>query len=500
MRTRLTVLLCLLPATAAAAGDPFRPSDYWLSSVVQRADAVVRARAVGTENRPVARRAGGRTTEPVPVTVFEVKRCLSGECPSPVRVHLPTGDDAVASPPAVGDVCLLCLKSAPWWPGVWREVYDGATVLRVVDGRVRPPANLRMTKEWRSRFPDRSLTAWEDGLIWARGPCMEVETLAESFPCDGPVALRITFTNPGRLPMTLPLGPGPEAAGRFVLELLDGHGHRVVRDWRCRRVREQDTSEGGSRPRNVTLEAGESATRTLRMLPATEAFRQDPRRVRAARLVFQRGFGGGEWGGEVATRLPIRFRCRFNRWARALQEPNRCWAVALQYDWGGTRLRRTVGSARALRLSVHLFRPARRSYTTIWTEALTPEEQRAVAACFRIERASTVVQGPPPAPEVVQALLGRLDPAEAHWALEPVNLAEFFDLSVPGDYRVRFVLPGRTGPSRSRVLDVRVVAGEGAADSEGPGTGRTATPSPLTGEGRGEGEGADTAVGGHASP
>ncbi|MEA3366570.1 MAG: hypothetical protein U9R68_00485 [Planctomycetota bacterium] len=493
------MLLCLLPATAAASEDPFRPSEYWLSSAVQRADAVVRARAVGTENWPVARRAGGRTAEPVPVTLFEVKRYLAGQCPSPVRVHLPTGDDAVALPPAVGEVCLLCLRPAPWWPGLWREVYDGATVLPVVDGRVRPPANLQMSDEWQRRFPDRSLTAWEDGLIWARGPCMEVEPPADAFPCDGPVTLRITFTNPGRLPMTLPLGPGPEAAGRFVLELFDWHGHRVVRDWRCRRAGERDRS--GERPRHekVTLRPDESVTRTLRMLPATAAFRQDPRRVRAARLVFKEGFGGGDWGGEAATRFPIRFRCRFDRWARDLQAPSRCWAVTMKYDWSGTRLRRTVGSARDLRLSVHLFRPARPRYTTVWREALTPGEQRALAACFRIERGGKVLPGPSPEPEVVRAILARLDPARAHWALEPVNLAEFFDLSVPGDYRVRAVLPGPAGPTRSHVVDVRIVAGEGA-DLKGPGVGRTAAPSPLTGEGRGEGERVEAAVGTHASP
>jgi len=358
-----------------------------------------------------------------------------------------------------------------------------------------------MTKEWRSRFPDRSLTAWEDGLIWARGPCMEVETLAESFPCDGPVTLRVTLTNPGGLPMTLPLGSGPKATGGFGLNLFGPHGHRVGH---CGRQRpgagEADPAGHRRRPAKVTLGRDGSVTRTVRLWPATADFRQDPRRVRAARLVFQRAFGGGGWGGSAATRLPIRFRCRFDRWARGLQEPNRCWAVALEYDWTDHRLRRTVGSARALRLSVHLFRPARPRYTRVWTAALEPEEKRALAACFRVERGGTVLAGPPPEPEVARAVLDRLDPAKAHWALEPVNLAEFFDLSEPGDYRVRVVLPGRSGPSRSHVVEVRIVDGEGAADSEGPGAGRTATPSPLTGEGRGEGDSDAAAAEAHASP
>jgi len=457
----------LAAAVPAAADVPFRPSEYWLSSVVQRADAVVRVRAVGTERRPVARGGGGKAADPIPVVLFEVERFLAGECPSPVRVHFPEGEEAVAPPPAVGDVCLLCLRPVPWWHGVWREVYDGATVLPVVDGRVRPPANLRMLDAWRERFPDRSLATWEDGLVWVRGPHMEVTPLADAFPCGGPVALRITLTNPGRLPMTLPIGAGPEAAGRYVLLLYDAYGHRVVRDWRCRRGPEDRAAGHREPPAMVTLGQDESVARTLRLWPTTADFRQDPRRVRTARLAFTETFGGDDWGGEVAARFLIRFRCRFDRWARDLQEPNRCWAVAVEHDLIDRRLRRTVGSARDLRLSVHLYRPARPRYSTIWTEVLQPEERRAVAACFRIERHGQALPGPAPTPAVLRALLERLDPAKGHWALEPVNLAEFFDLSEPGNYRLRVILPGPSGPSRSGVVDVRIVAGGGAGTPAG---------------------------------
>jgi hypothetical protein len=102
-----------------------------------------------------------------------------------------------------------------------------------------------------------------------------------------------------------------------------------------------------------------------------------------------------------------------------------------------------------------------RDYSEAEILLLTGEQTAALAACFRIEREGRRLAGPAPRPAVVVACLERL-PKDDY--MLRIGLGRHFDLSRPGRYRVRCVLPGADPPSESNALDVTVLApvrGEG---------------------------------------
>lgn len=100
-------------------------------------------------------------------------------------------------------------------------------------------------------------------------------------------------------------------------------------------------------------------------------------------------------------------------------------------------------------------------------QTLSAAEQKALASCIRVERGGKVVPGTAFDEAAVQALLVRLKkevPVTCNTANNgldcSLNLAEHFDMTTPGEYRVRLVLPDSTEPSLSNVAVLTVPAAE----------------------------------------
>ncbi|MEA3367045.1 MAG: hypothetical protein U9R68_02905, partial [Planctomycetota bacterium] len=164
--------------------------------------------------------------------------------------------------------------------------------------------------------------------------------------------------------------------------------------------------------------------------------------------------------------------------AADLRTPNGRWAVTVEpdrdMDWGGVG-QVDVFPGRGLPVRVYFQRrgePRDRQRLgqggggrSSCGGKVAAAMERTLAACFRVTRDGR----PLPQPEAeVRPLLKMLaeqaagaDRRPPYWegyALPKVDLAKYFDLSAPGDYRVRFVLPGEGGPATSAVLRVHVPA------------------------------------------
>jgi len=353
------------------------------------------------------------------------------------------------------------------------------TKIPVVGGKVERPHYLRIPKEVGFLFPDNAVATWETGLVWLGGPHLEVRPMRETFDFDEPVRLEVTLTNPADVAMGLPMPRGRLAAAAFHVRLFDGDGFPVlVGPWSG-----YDAvwwGQGNYEPPVRRVEPGGSVTVRLAVRFHPGRLAQDPASARTLQVSYW-SWGGGEraWDGAVGGRTPLRLRCPDRAWAADLRTPADGWAVAfrsadpVQSDGRG---RMTLFPGHRLPVQVFFRRrgtPASKLARGSggdgrggWGGAPDSPMAQTLAACFRVSRNGRLLPGPEADVGPLRALLAE-KAAEADgrpgrtpgwngYGQSVVDLAECFDFSAPGDYCVRFVLPGESEPSRSGILHVRV--------------------------------------------
>jgi len=438
--------------------------------MAQAADAIVRVKVTGKEERayPIA----GAPAWTERLLVMEVQKVLAGECPRTVRVRWGfVHGYAEGMNCEAGQIYLACLQRAPGPNGTYEETSYCYTLIHVADGRVEVPAKLRIPSDASTLFEDRSADNWEAGLVWLRGPQVDVEPAEETFACDEPLEFRITLTNPSQRPMTLLVGSGAWASVLYRLDLVDDGGLSVLEDEWCGPIDTPERLESAPQARETRrLAPGEWVERVLRAHPRLSDFVQDPRTVRAAHVTYYPRDAyavEGAWQGSAFGRSPLRLTCRFGNWADDLGKPNRRWAVTIrsryriQEAWlvsALDRVRLDMSVQRARPIDTLGWRGVCQRHVGGGVHDLGPDDEKALAACFRVTRSGKAVPGPEPDPPRLDRLLGNL-PFDTQSGIFPgIHLSKYFDFSTPGVYRVRAVLPGEDGPAMSAVLHLHIPA------------------------------------------
>ena len=478
----LAAAVVLAPRTAGAWGR-YHVKD--LPTMVAEADAVVRGRMVREETDP----------DGEAMAVIRVERVLVGACPDEVRIPNtgPTGRPDCAC--EVGGVYYLCLSRSPRYTnasakGVADFYYvpnDLLTKIPLIDGKVRRPPRLVIPEAAALLFPDNAAATWEAGLVWLGGPRVTVRPVQETGDFDEAVRLEVTLTNPASVAMGLPLSPERPAMA-FSVRLFDAGGFPVLAEpWSGYDA--ECWGHAWYEPPVRTIEPGGSVTVRLAVRFHPGRFAQDPASARMLQVSYW-AWACGEgraWHGSAGGQTPIRLRCPDRAWAADLRSPNGQWAVTLEpdrdLDWGGLG-QVDVFPGRGLPVRVYFQRrgepPSHLPLGTggggrsSWGGKVAAPMERTLAACFRVTRDGL----PLPRTEAeVRPLLkmlaekaaeadrrGGRSPSWNGYALPKVDLARYFDLSAPGDYRVRFVLPGEGEPSRSEVLRAHVPEPTSGAD------------------------------------
>jgi len=488
---QMVVWLAAVAALTASAPvrGAFSVSD--LPSLVQRADAVVRAEVVRwdevpwPEGSPKAAYFKKEGLKPVVrVQVLEVGKVLAGRCPPRVlMVAFHRGADALDP----GEEAYLCLRRRPILPprppATYQAMNLGVTALPVANGRVRIPKHVHYQDGQKALLqPETTVSAEavEAALRYYRGPDMAVRALKDVVALGEPLVLEVTLTNRTSGPMTLAMDRGRAVRSRFGLSLYDARGRSVLENWRLF-TREDlvagDASEGlrGT----VRLAPGESVRRVIRFPLPPAQFVMPPGRTRTCRLTYTSGRREKAWFGWQCAECPLRLRCADRTWTETLGQPTDDLAVTLSAYATRGPARRTVGTPGGVWVTAILSRPEPLGLarSRAWGSSsfavpkVTPAEWDALAACLEVRLGDRVLVRPDAAPDGLTRLLDRIPASEGRpIRLEHWNLAEAVDFAEPGLYRVRLVVPDGDGAARSNELLVRILRVEaGARPAREPG-------------------------------
>jgi hypothetical protein len=482
----------LAAVAALTAASPVRGivSVSDLPDLVQRADAVLRARAGGWDELPqpegadrglFPRKEGARAT--LRVQALEVRKVLAGRCPDHVLIKgTYTGADSLKE----GEEAYLCLRRSPLpKPGALYEAANyGLLVLHVLeDGRVRIPKHVHYQDGQKPLLrPETtaSAEAVEAALRYYRGPAMAVRALKDVVALGEPLALEVTLTNRTSGPMTLAMDRGRAVRSRFGLSLYDGRGRSVLENWRL--LTREDLVAGNALEGlrgTVRLAPGDSVRRVVRFPLPPAQFVMSPGRTRTCRLTYTSGRREEAWFGWQCAECPVRLRCADRTWTDTLARPTDDLAVTLSAYATRGPARRTVGTPGGVWVTAILSRPeplglARSrawSSSSFAVPKVTPAEWDALGACLEVRLGDRVLVRPDAAPDGLNTLLDRIPASEGRRIhLEHWNMAEVVDFAEPGLYRVRLVVPDGDEAARSNELLVRILRVEvGARPAREPG-------------------------------
>ena len=423
-----------------------------LPDLVQRADAVVRARAGGWDELPQpegADRGLFPTKEGAPSTLrvqaLEVRQVLAGRCPDHVWIQ---GSYTGAAPLEEGEEAYLCLRRSPLPEpeALYEAANFGVLVLHVLeDGRVRIPKHVHYRDGQKALLqPETTATAEavEAALRYYRGPDMAVRALKDVVALGEPLALEVTLTNRTSGPMTLAMDRGRAVRSRFGLSLYDARGRSVLENWRLF-TREDlvagDASEGlrGT----VRLAPGDSVRRVVRFPLPPAQFVMPPGRTRTCRLTYTSGRREKAWFGWQCAECPLRLRCADRAWAETLGQPTDDLAVTLSAYATRGPARRTVGTPGGVWVNAILSRPEPlgMARSRAWSSSsfavpkITPAEWGTLAACLEVRLGDRVLVCPDAAPDGLTRLLDRIPASEGRpIRLEHWNLAEAVNFAEPG--------------------------------------------------------------------
>jgi hypothetical protein len=267
--------------------------------------------------------------------------------------------------------------------------------------------------------------------------------------------------------MTLPLGKGKAAFRHFALKLTDALGYEVLADVKYGRVEQVEELPADEAGATETLAPGGSVKATLPVLIRLAEYVQDPQTVRTAHLYYSPSCEKDAWWGDQQARCDVRIACRYREWADELRKPDDQWAIDLSAGPWHEVSTATVATAADAWLSVALYRPrpdggdtkrGNWSGKSLSNITLNPDEEKILASCFRVEREGKAVAGPEVKLDRVGLWLELLAARNESLLIQNFNLARYFDLSQPGAYRVRLVLPGAKGTSASGLLVIRIPA------------------------------------------
>jgi hypothetical protein len=364
---------------------------------------------------------------------------------------------------------------------MYGEANFGHTKIHVKGGKVVLPKCLIVPDYIKPMLADLSTEHFEAVLVWVRGPTLTARPAKEVFQCDEPLELEMTLTNPSPLPMRLMRGSREGFRAFFTGTLRDASGFKALAvpiqgagnpdgTYLYSSIKDMEASE--------VLAPGASLKGTARFDIRLAEYRQDPQCVRTLGLDYSPNMWGEAvkdgWRGSQCARIPVRIACPYRAWAEGLRRPGGQWAVSLfagAGHWNEAAVA-VVSPKQGVWVMVRLDRPDpsdeafdRQSGFGEGSrlQTLSDEERRALAACIRVELQGKAVPGPAPDEKALQGLLSRFEKESARghrWGNDgfacPLNLAEFFDLKTPGQYRARLTLPAAGEPSLSNAAVLTV--------------------------------------------
>ena len=484
MKTRSVFLLSAVFICAIVAPRPAAAmvSIEDFQGTVQGAETIVRATVTGVAKAEFDRAAH--------VVTLKVEKAIAGRADPEIRLFHGTSTGYEPARYRVGEEYYLCLVPAAYFEtgeqpdnfkGMYGEANSGYTKIPVKGGNAVMPKRWTVPDYIKPMLADLSTEHFEAVLIWVRGPTLTARPAKEVFQCDEPMELEITLTNPSPLPMRLMRGSREGFRAFFNMTLRDASGFKALAaplqgagnpdgTYLYSSIKDMEASE--------VLAPGASLKGTARFDIRLAEYRQDPQCVRTLGLEYAPNMWGEAvkdgWRGSQCARVPVRIACPYRAWAEGLRRQGGEWAVSVfagAGNWSEAAVA-VVSPRQGVWVMVRLHRPDpsdegfdRRSGLGegMGLQTLSDEERRALAACIRVELQGKAVPGPAPDEKALQGLLSRFLKESASGGGRaslgfacPLNLAEFFDLKAPGQYRARLILPVAGGPSLSNAAILTV--------------------------------------------
>ena len=441
----VAAIVLIASAGAARSGALGAPSRF--AGAVQEAAAIVKAKAIAVER--------GKRGD---VVTLKVLKRLVGDCAAEISVQAGRYSEPRKAF-VVGRVYYVCLVRAWKRPGVYAEANSDWGKIPV-DGETAAVSQVDIPASIRHQVAKPTPEAVEAVILWLRGPALEAKAVKRAFRCDEPFELDVTFTNPSRFPITLPVSDCVH-----LTDLVGAHGFTLSGDWADswpsgERFFDGPEADGYTGPRQ-TLPPGASLTIRVKLpAPPLSAYGQDPANARSAKLCYSMGSSRKElpahhWQGHRYVATDIRLTCPYRRWAANLPRPNGQWAVSIGSRVSSNWRPLVAGPRQPIPIVVGL-EPRASQDTADLIERLAGREASALAACFRVEREGRTIPGPKADGDALRKLLARLAGRAEHMC--QLDLAGHFAFREPGTYRLRLVLPGPKAPSLSNVLELRVLA------------------------------------------
>jgi hypothetical protein len=350
-----------------------------------------------------------------------------------------------------GEICYLCLSKLGEKPGVYQEINFGHSKFEVKEGEV-DLGKVKVPDSLKFLLPDRKEKTFENALAWIAGPVLSVKTAEKSYRCDQDMFFDVTLTNRSRIPMKIPFGKKLALGSHFDLSLVGKHGFYAVIQAYGGYDKGSEYFPDEEKSILASLDPGKSAEGRIRFRIPLDRYFQDPENIRHAELRYSPRKSGAlqphQWSGHTSIRLPIEVDCPYRDWAETLMRPNSAAAVALEAPG--------VGSPdRPLRVTVNVNRckagETHGGYLIPFQGEKGKKILAELARCFEISRDGKVLQ----ASAGDRELLLEFIESQPSFTIE-VDLSEVFDFSKPGEYSLRFHLPGSDGFSVSQQVRVRI--------------------------------------------
>jgi len=434
----LSGFLAVFPSKAEAL---FVPED--LIQMVQGADRVIKGRVIR----------GANLDSPGPnVALLKVLEHFTDHTEKEVEVIL---EGTTANPTGyafhLGETCFLCLRRYPEDSRYFQEINFGHSKFSAKDGLISK-MDVEIPGRIRFLLPDNKVATFAKALVWIRGPCIEVKDEKEVHRFDQVIDLWVTLKNVSQVPMTLPADTGLALGRRFFVTLVDDAGFSVSEGVWCGEDQMEVEYEKTSKNKTVVLKPGESLKGRIRIPLRKSVFIQDPERATEIKLSYfhcpSSDAAGNVWTGSSTCRIPIRISCTFRNWVKNFRRPNGQWSVSMQLP--------AVSSPKETVLAeLDFTRADQLEHGGSGINGVSKEEKELLSElrkCFQVEWGNSVSLEANPNRTAILNLLKSRDNFFCRF-----NLSDLCDLSKPGNYRIRFQLPGSGRESLSRVVKLVVV-------------------------------------------